>query len=395
MKQIEAKLSQNKKDKPKGVPSNPKAAQHAMLLEEIKVKQKKMLSKQTIDDATQDEEKSEKKEPEKPSKPQPSNPPRAPSPPPGPSVEFSSKIISKSKVLSQTQKETSHVKAATSALTNGITITPTNIRLTNPTTKPSTTTTTTSKPYTNTTTIKPNTTAANTISAAGITKSRVSIGGFPSKLPVSKTLSGPPNKEMSTAARAAIFETQQWSERSRGSGSVNKRPSPDVPSKPRPHSATTTAAIMKEFRPEEKPSQANLKPPSAYFDSQKKPSAGKPLVSISAYPSPSHRPTPVKMDFLPSAKIEVNGVNVGDSHATKDVLQNELKSTLTRSNLRQRSTVGNVFEGPIPPAASSASTSTTTKPSFTTTTIVNTATPPKASLSSKYGSIGNGTKEQQ
>lgn len=149
---------------------------------------------------------------------------------------------------------------------------------------------------------------------------------------------------------------------------------------------------MKEFRPEEKPSQANLKPPSAYFDSQKKPSAGKPLVSISAYPSPSHRPTPVKMDFLPSAKIEVNGVNVGDSHATKDVLQNELKSTLTRSNLRQRSTVGNVFEGPIPPAASSASTSTTTKPSFTTTTIVNTATPPKASLSSKYGSIGNGTK---
>lgn len=31
VKQIEAKLSQNKKDKPKGVPSNPKAAQHAMV----------------------------------------------------------------------------------------------------------------------------------------------------------------------------------------------------------------------------------------------------------------------------------------------------------------------------------------------------------------------------
>lgn len=187
---------------------------------------------------------------------------------------------------------------------------------------------------------------------------------------------------------------QQWSERSRGSGSVNKRPSPDVPSKPRPHSTASEITVMKEFRPEEKPSQANLKPPSAYFEPQKKPTSGKPLVSISAYPSPSHRPPPVKMDFLPqsSAKIEVNGVNVADGHTTKAVLQNELKSTLTRSNLRQRSAVGEVFEGTHSPASCSASSSTTTKPSFTTTTIVNTAAPPKASLSSKYSNIGHGTK---
>lgn len=149
---------------------------------------------------------------------------------------------------------------------------------------------------------------------------------------------------------------------------------------------------MKEFRPEDKPSQANLKPPNAFFGSQKQ-SAEKPLVSISTYPSPSHRPTPVKMDFLPqsSAKNEVNGVN-DDGHAAKAVFQNELKSTLTRSNLRQRSTIGEVFEGTLPPAGSSVSSKTTTKSSFTTTTIVNNAAPPKASLSSKYSSIGQVTK---
>lgn len=170
-------------------------------------------------------------------------------------------------------------------------------------------------------------------------------------------------------------------------GSV-KGPSPAVPSKPRPHSTIVSSSSMEEFRPEDKAPKA-IKPPSAYFEPQKK-TSGKPLVSISAYPSPNQRPTPVKMDFLPqsSAKVEVNGVNVVDGPSSKAVLQNELKSTLTRSNLRQRSTAEQVFEGPLPPPASSSSSSSSTKPSFTTTTIVNTATPPKASLSSKYSYIG-------
>ena len=142
--------------------------------------------------------------------------------------------------------------------------------------------------------------------------------------------------------------SQQWSERVRGSV---KGPSPAVPSKPRPHSTYATLGTMEEFRPESKASQA-IKPPSTYFEPQKK-AAGKPLVSISAYPSPNQRPTPVKMDFLPQSKVEVNGVSE-DGSATKAVLQNELVSTLTRSNLRQRSTAEQVFDGPMPPPAAPA-----------------------------------------
>uniref|UniRef100_A0A0P4W0S0 PDZ domain-containing protein n=1 Tax=Scylla olivacea TaxID=85551 RepID=A0A0P4W0S0_SCYOL len=358
VQRIEAQLDQFKKDKPKSVPVDPKMAQYAKLMEEIKIKQKKMLTK----DNTGVKEEEEKEEREKEATTKESSPPPTDPSPPSPPIEFSSKIINRSQLGQNKDKEVKRGSVGASFLMNGTTATPASAKSTTPSAS-----------------------ATNTL-----TKPRISVGGAPSKLPVSRTNAAPGNQVTSSLAKSAVFETQQWSERVRGS----KGPSPAVPSKPRPHSTYASSTSMEEFRPEDKQaSQPTIKPPSAFFEPQKK-TTGKPLVSISAYPSPNQRPTPVRMDFLPqaSAKVEVNGVSAADGPSTKIVLQNELKSTLTRSNLRQRSTTEQVFEG-LPPQASSSS----SKPSFTTTTIVNTATPPKASLSSKYSHIGQnitGIKEQ-
>uniref|UniRef100_A0A0P4W273 PDZ domain-containing protein n=1 Tax=Scylla olivacea TaxID=85551 RepID=A0A0P4W273_SCYOL len=349
VQRIEAQLDQFKKDKPKSVPVDPKMAQYAKLMEEIKIKQKKMLTK----DNTGVKEEEEKEEREKEATTKESSPPPTDPSPPSPPIEFSSKIINRSQLGQNKDKEVKRGSVGASFLMNGTTATPASAKSTTPSAS-----------------------ATNTL-----TKPRISVGGAPSKLPVSRTNAAPGNQVTSSLAKSAVFETQQWSERVRGS----KGPSPAVPSKPRPHSTYASSTSMEEFRPEDKQaSQPTIKPPSAFFEPQKK-TTGKPLVSISAYPSPNQRPTPVRMDFLPqaSAKVEVNGVSAADGPSTKIVLQNELKSTLTRSNLRQRSTTEQVFEG-LPPQASSSS----SKPSFTTTTIVNTATPPKASLSSKYSHIG-------
>ncbi|XP_063881274.1 PDZ domain-containing protein 7-like isoform X5 [Scylla paramamosain] len=458
VQRIEAQLDQFKKDKPKSVPVDPKMAQYAKLMEEIKIKQKKMLTK----DNTGVKEEEEKEEREKEAATKESSPPPKDPSPPSPPIEFSSKIINRSQLGQNKDKEVKRGSIGASSLMNGTTATLASAKSTTPSAS-----------------------ATNTL-----TKPRISVGGAPSKLPVSRTNTAPGNQVTSSLAKSAVFETQvsrnnpsipppppppppppsssfhpafvcsssttstftsspphsspvhnsfgklqngahlisspphpspakppkpppappapgslpvpaalpsllphllsgtptlppsaQWSERVRGS----KGPSPAVPSKPRPHSTYASSTSMEEFRPEDKQaSQPTVKPPSAFFEPQKK-TTGKPLVSISAYPSPNQRPTPVRMDFLPqaSAKVEVNGVSAADGPSTKIVLQDELKSTLTRSNLRQRSTTEQVFEG-LPPQASSSS----SKPSFTTTTIVNTASPPKASLSSKYSHIG-------
>ncbi|KAK8390410.1 hypothetical protein O3P69_010236 [Scylla paramamosain] len=349
VQRIEAQLDQFKKDKPKSVPVDPKMAQYAKLMEEIKIKQKKMLTK----DNTGVKEEEEKEEREKEAATKESSPPPKDPSPPSPPIEFSSKIINRSQLGQNKDKEVKRGSIGASSQMNGTTATLASAKSTTPSAS-----------------------ATNTL-----TKPRISVGGAPSKLPVSRTNTAPGNQVTSSLAKSAVFETQQWSERVRGS----KGPSPAVPSKPRPHSTYASSTSMEEFRPEDKQaSQPTVKPPSAFFEPQKK-TTGKPLVSISAYPSPNQRPTPVRMDFLPqaSAKVEVNGVSAADGPSTKIVLQDELKSTLTRSNLRQRSTTEQVFEG-LPPQASSSS----SKPSFTTTTIVNTASPPKASLSSKYSHIG-------
>ena len=83
-----------------------------------------------------------------------------------------------------------------------------------------------------------------------------------------------------------------------------------------------------------KPSTARSpRPPDTYFVNSAKQSTNKPLVSIETYPTPNQRPQPKKMDFLPGGSTTCNAKTDPPS---RDKLQNELTSTLKRSNLRQR-----------------------------------------------------------
>ncbi|XP_069994416.1 harmonin isoform X11 [Penaeus vannamei] len=149
----------------------------------------------------------------------------------------------------------------------------------------------------------------------------------------------------------------------------------------RPHGGV----VLDEFKPGEKNS-LKVKPPNTYFDAGKQ-TPGKPLVSIGAYPSPNHRPPPVKMDFLsPSANGEqIAGAAKNSSTPVKVKLQSELESTLSRSNLRQRFAAQEL--PPDPPSEVSGTKQESTSASYTTTTITNNNTSPNASLSSKYRTL--------
>lgn len=148
-----------------------------------------------------------------------------------------------------------------------------------------------------------------------------------------------------------------------------------------------------EFKPEEK-LNPKVQPPNTFFDMKKSLStnSGKPLVSISAYPSPNHRPAPVKMGFLPTQgkqQVEVvNGSSAIDEAPSpnKASFQRELASTLSRSNLGQRASI--VTSATEPSSSSSPGTTNGPSPSFTT--VQNNTISPKASLSSKYRGIGHG-----
>ncbi|XP_064111094.1 serine/arginine repetitive matrix protein 2-like isoform X2 [Macrobrachium nipponense] len=153
------------------------------------------------------------------------------------------------------------------------------------------------------------------------------------------------------------------------------------------------SVVMEEFKMSEKAmSSSSLCPPDTYFDVHKE-NSSKPLVSIGTYPSPNDRPAPVKMDFLPSTcvNVDVNGTSKYDG-SSRDQLQNELTSTLTRSNIRQRLHAQELPPSPIPsnsssPASKEPFTSNAASATFTTTTIQNNNTNPSASLSSKYRGI--------
>lgn len=155
---------------------------------------------------------------------------------------------------------------------------------------------------------------------------------------------------------------------------------------------------MEEFKPGDKTSSP-VKPPNTFFEPNhqlRKANPGKPVVSISAYPSPNHRPQPVKLDFLPSSGnkgAQVNGVADGSPTVS---LQKELVSTLSRANLRQVHPSQQLpSDAPVSSGINksngSSSTEATTaagSSSFTTTTIQNNVTSPNASLSTKYRGIG-------
>lgn len=189
------------------------------------------------------------------------------------------------------------------------------------------------------------------------------------------------------SASLASKESQQQDEFCRG---TTPKPSVLIKTKQPVHGKSV---VMEEFKMGEKTtSSSSLCPPDTYFEAHKE-NSSKPLVSIGTYPSPNDRPAPVKMDFLPSTcvNVDVNGTSKYDG-STRDLLQNELTSTLTRSNIRQRLNAQELPPSPIPsnsssPASKEPFTSNAVSATFTTTTIQNNNTNPSASLSSKYRGI--------
>ncbi|XP_064111097.1 uncharacterized protein LOC135218597 isoform X4 [Macrobrachium nipponense] len=189
------------------------------------------------------------------------------------------------------------------------------------------------------------------------------------------------------SASLASRESQQQDEICR---STTPKPSVIIKTKQPVHGKSV---VMEEFKMSEKAmSSSSLCPPDTYFDVHKE-NSSKPLVSIGTYPSPNDRPAPVKMDFLPSTcvNVDVNGTSKYDG-SSRDQLQNELTSTLTRSNIRQRLHAQELPPSPIPsnsssPASKEPFTSNAASATFTTTTIQNNNTNPSASLSSKYRGI--------
>ncbi|XP_066957476.1 uncharacterized protein [Macrobrachium rosenbergii] len=190
-----------------------------------------------------------------------------------------------------------------------------------------------------------------------------------------------------SSASLASKESQQQDEFCRG---TTPKPSVLIKTKQPVHGKSV---VMEEFKMGEKTtSSSSLCPPDTYFEAHKE-NSSKPLVSIGTYPSPNDRPAPVKMDFLPSTcvNVDVNGTSKYDG-STRDLLQNELTSTLTRSNIRQRLNAQELPPSPIPsnsssPASKEPFTSNAVSATFTTTTIQNNNTNPSASLSSKYRGI--------
>ncbi|CAL4086976.1 unnamed protein product, partial [Meganyctiphanes norvegica] len=146
--------------------------------------------------------------------------------------------------------------------------------------------------------------------------------------------------------------SQQWNERSGGTNisvsSITASTRPGVTSTSSSVLPGSTVVEMNEFRPSVSSQPAKPKTPNTYFEVKPKSSnnSSKPLVSINVYPSAMQRPSPNKMDFLPTSShntdIKTNG-NV--SNISKSLnLQSELTSTLNRSPLRQRLTPQNLPE---------------------------------------------------
>ncbi|KAK3860029.1 hypothetical protein Pcinc_033881 [Petrolisthes cinctipes] len=232
---------------------------------------------------------------------------------------------------------------------------------------------------------------AREAAATGNTNTITTINDVNNKTGIVTTTSkklDPSPATTNTKVRSPV-ERQQWSERTGGDGNSTSSSTFVKP----PLRPTVSSVTVMEFKPEDNITP-KLQPPNTYFDMKKPASmnSGKPLVSISAYPSPNHRPAPVKMGFLPmpgnQQQVEVvNGLSGVDGTPTpsKASFQRELVSTLSRSNLGQHITsVKSSTE-------SSSGTTNGTTQSFTT--VQNNTISPKASLSNKYRGIGHGSTQ--
>ncbi|XP_063606335.1 uncharacterized protein LOC134781184 isoform X5 [Penaeus indicus] len=334
---IQEKIDAFKKEKVKSGLGGHNSAQHDRLMQEFKIAHKKMfVSKENLRDISGEEDK-EKKETKPEAKPvnhvKVTETPLV-------QREFTSKIISNSTVNKTPLRAMNNV-SKTPSLMNGLT-TPAK---------------------------------ANFL----IREANSNVNG---KTPIANTYS--PNVKTSLPSSSPSTNQQQTEQL----GGITKNQSTSAVSTPtksplRPHGGV----VLDEFKLGEKNSLA-VKPPNTYFDAGKQ-TPGKPLVSIGAYPSPNHRPPPVKMDFLPSASA--NGEQIAGAAKTSNTpvkvkLQSELESTLSRSNLRQRFAAQEL--PPDPPSEASGTKQESTSASYTTTTITNNNTSPNASLSSKYRTLG-------
>ncbi|KAK8740435.1 hypothetical protein OTU49_002907 [Cherax quadricarinatus] len=342
---IEDKIDAFKKDKPRTGPSDPKRAQHDKLMEEFKLAHKKMF---VAKDNADEESKEETKEP---------NVPSLPKVPPKPTpVEFSSKIISNSTINTRDGVSVNN-KMIVPNQSNNVCVPKTNI---------------------------------NYKSKFTLREASISNGSNVKETIIINSSSA--SNKISSSSTSLL--RQQWNEQS--GGSSNPQTSSEASTIAKSPLRPVSVAVMEDFKPDEK-SSSLLRAPSAYFEPTRT-GPGKPLVSIGAYPSPNYRPPPVKMDFLSAvgSKSELNGVSV-DGSPRKSCLQQELVSTLTRSNLRQRYAPQDFPTDPptisssvnSASAASDKESNSAVSPSatFTTTSIQNNASSPKASLSTKYRGI--------
>ncbi|XP_063606332.1 harmonin-like isoform X2 [Penaeus indicus] len=333
---IQEKIDAFKKEKVKSGLGGHNSAQHDRLMQEFKIAHKKMfVSKENLRDISGEEDK-EKKETKPEAKPvnhvKVTETPLV-------QREFTSKIISNSTVNKTPLRAMNNV-SKTPSLMNGLT-TPAK---------------------------------ANFL----IREANSNVNG---KTPIANTYSPNVKTSLPSSSPSTNQQTEQL-------GGITKNQSTSAVSTPtksplRPHGGV----VLDEFKLGEKNSLA-VKPPNTYFDAGKQ-TPGKPLVSIGAYPSPNHRPPPVKMDFLPSASA--NGEQIAGAAKTSNTpvkvkLQSELESTLSRSNLRQRFAAQEL--PPDPPSEASGTKQESTSASYTTTTITNNNTSPNASLSSKYRTLG-------
>ncbi|XP_069994411.1 uncharacterized protein [Penaeus vannamei] len=329
---IQEKIDAFKKEKVKSGLGGHNSAQHDKLMQEFKIAHKKMfVSKENLRDISSEEDK-EKKETKPEAKPV--NHVKVTETPPV-LREFTSKIISNSTVNKTPLRAMNNV-SKTPSMMNG----------------PS----------------KPNFVIREANS--NVSSKTSIVNTYSSNVKTSLPSSSPSTNQQQTEQLGGITTKQSISAVS----TPTKSPL-------RPHGGV----VLDEFKPGEKNS-LKVKPPNTYFDAGKQ-TPGKPLVSIGAYPSPNHRPPPVKMDFLsPSANGEqIAGAAKNSSTPVKVKLQSELESTLSRSNLRQRFAAQEL--PPDPPSEVSGTKQESTSASYTTTTITNNNTSPNASLSSKYRTL--------
>ncbi|XP_045605049.1 serine-rich adhesin for platelets isoform X7 [Procambarus clarkii] len=342
---IEDKIDAFKKDKPRTTPADPKRAQHDKLMEEFKLAHKKMF---IAKDGANEDCKEETCE---------SNilsPPKDFRTPPS-QVEFSSKIISNSSINHNHDPVSTNNKGLPLTQSNSVGLTTNNIK---------------SK-------FMPKETSSSSSTGRNI-KETIIISSSSASSKISST---------------TPMARQQWNERS--GGNTNSHSSSESSTTRKSPLRPVSVAVMEEFKPEDK-TLLSSRAPSSYFEPPRA-GLGKPLVSIGAYPSPNHRPAPLKMDFLSASRSnnsEPSGVSVVDKTPVKACLQQELVSTLSRSNLRQRYTPKELSTDHPSVSSSTNYTSapnsesiSTAAPSFTTTSIQNNAPNPKASLSTKYRGI--------